>query len=284
MAEYVPRKNGSSPRVLRIQVGKKSLKLAVYENENTINLYMGGMRLYCIDAFIHKPESVFVKMGLNNSSEGLISHLYYNSECSLEYNFQKGFDTRAILEILISYIRNTYPFVEILSFTDASHKVCDNGYTVELSEMSYVRTGKTWYETHFYAYMDKKDRQVFEQAEEKFQTLKKIYTWDMMLNFIQSDMDIPGIQELYEKTTTWQEFFGQLSQDIGIADFCIFVSPWLHRFLSITLKYNFSSAKYIIPLDKIKNISYTEEPFVRGGKRFTYKKIKTRPRDYKEAT
>jgi hypothetical protein len=64
---------------------------------------------------------------------------------------------------------------------------------------------------------------------------------------------------------------------MGIAEFCIFVAPWLHSFLLHTLRFNFSGPRYGIPLEGAEILDYEEVAFARGGKRFTRKQLKQRP-------
>lgn len=178
-------------------------------------------------------------------------------------------------------IKKNYPYVQTLSLKDNSYKVCDNGHVVELSEMTYIRTGKTWYETHFHAVLQEKDRQVFTEKEKAFQNLKRAFNWEKMktsmtnYHILQEEKAKP----LFEEAKTWQDFFGPLSNTMNTSEFCMFVAPWLQDFLSQSLRFNFSSPLYHIQLrDALfdTQIAYEEMPYTQGGKRFTMKKLKQR--------
>jgi len=265
-------------KTARLRTKQKSLKLSAYENDHTVEIYIGGPAVYCIHAFINKPTSVFVSHGIAALSNGTIANILYNIECSLEHNFQKGLDTTAIVQLLISYIKKNYPYIKTLSFNDASHKTCDNGHIVELSEMSYIRTGNTWYQKHFHAFLNEKDQSRFLAATARFQTLKPRFTWAQMKSIMSIDQD--DHEKIFEDAATWQDFFGPLSDSMGLPEFCIFVAPWLHTFLLQSLRFNFSGPMYIIPVDLISELHYEEEALAQGGKRFTRKHrrhLKQRP-------
>jgi hypothetical protein len=272
-------KTRSPEKLVRLRIKRKSLKLAVYENDNTVDIYIGGPTIYCMHAFVNKPTSVFVEHGISALSTGTIANILHNIECSLEHNFQKGMDTTAIVYLLMAYITNHYPYVQTLSFTDASHKTCDNGHIVELSEMTYIRTGITWYQKHFRAYLTEKDQSRFLEANARFQALKRVFTWahmkSIMTTYDGTIMEEDAIKSLFETAATWQDFFGPLSDKIGISVFCAFVAPWLHTFLIQSLRFNFSGPMYVMPLTVA--VDYEEAPLMQGGKRFTQKRLKQRP-------
>jgi hypothetical protein len=183
-----------------------------------------------------------------------------------------------ILLLLVSYIRDNYPHVSTIRFTDTSSKTCDNGHTVELPLMQYIRTGKTWYESNFHAYLDESDAIKFKSEEASFQRLKNAIEWETMKSYISGDLPLPEeeIQDLFNNAKTWQDFFGPLSNKIGISAFCIFVAPWIHRFTGSLFRFNFGSARYIMPLDKLSHIEYTASNYVRGGRRYTRKLWRSR--------
>lgn len=268
-------------KLAQLRIKKKSLKIAIYENENTFDLYIGGPAIYCIHALIHKPTSVFVQHGITLLSNGTITTVLYNIECSLEHNFQKGVDTTGIIRLLMAYIKKHFPYIKTLSFNDASHKPCDNGHVVELSEMNYIRTGITWYQKHFHAYLNEQDLARFLVATTKFQALKSLFTWAQMKSIMTTynglEIEEGVVRSMFEKAATWQDFFGPLSDRIGISEFCGFVAPWLHAFLIHSLRFNFAGPLYIIPLDLNLDLDYEETAFAQGGRRFTRKQLKTRP-------
>jgi len=272
MATIVPPPKCGEPIKIKLLVGKKSLKLTKYESEQVIHLYIGGHDLYCIYILLNKSSDISV-IG-RKSSDALLSNISYNIHCSLEDNFLRGQDTTMILKLAISYIKRHYPYVKTLLFNDASFRTCDNGARIPLSEMSYIRTGETWYQTHFYAYLDSDDKLNFDEKQRKFQELKKTFTWDMMkMSFLNTTLpeneDI--MKKSFEDATTWQDFFGPLSDRIHISNFCNFVSPWLTIFLASKFRFFFTFPQYNLPIHKIDDVEFKEVEYRRGGRRFTRK-------------
>jgi hypothetical protein len=279
MATIIPPKGASLPLIKTLKYGKKTFKLSIYETTDCITLFIGGNNLFCIDAFLYKPDSPFSRIPGFNLNEAVLSHIYYNSDCTLNKNFERGTDTLNILSLLISYIKDNYKHVTTINLNDTSFRECDNGQIVELSEMSYIRTGKTWYETHFDAKLKDEDRDIFLKIERNFQNKKENISWNMMKNFITGELPLSDniLAEMYNTAKTWQEFFGTLSNKIGISKFCIFVAPWLHRFILTVMDYNFSNVKYTIDIKNIPYIDYTSSN-QQGGKRQTLKKrVNARP-------
>jgi hypothetical protein len=272
MGDIVAPSEYKSVVVETLKVGSKSIKLTKYIGENSDTIYLGGHTKYCIDALIHKPESSFDKRGID-ISDAFLSRLYYNESCSLEHDFRRGIDSTMILNLCISYIKKNYTHIRTVSFSDTSYRTCDNGSDVELAEMQYIRTGKTWYQTHFGAYMDSSDTRKLTACSERFQRNKQFMTWKELKSYIKGNLPFDEylLKDMYESSTTWQDFFGNLSDKMGISDFCSFVAPWLHRFIESELKFYFSSARFYIPVDKIKTIDYKSETYQQADKRFTQK-------------
>ena len=64
------------------------------------------------------------------------------------------------------------------------------------------------------------------------------------------------------KITSWKDFFEPIFKKIGIAQFCIFVSPWLDSFISENFN-NLMGLSYDMPI-KPTNIKYTKNAFIGG--------------------
>lgn len=171
--------------------------------------------------------------------------------------------------------------MKTFTFKDTSTRQCGNNQYVELAEMSYIRTGKTWYETHFHAYLDPFYEPKFKQCHKNFTDVKKNITWKLMNEYMSGPlpMDEAEMKQLFEQANTWQDFFGPLSDKITISRFCEFVASWLHKFLNIHLGFSFSSVNYVIPINMISSINYKTIEYKSGGRRFTEKKRKHRPKN-----
>ena len=259
-----------------IKIGNKSLLMTTHESNSSIIIYIGGHDTYCIDAQILKPSSK------EPVTIGNLTKIRFDVNCSLEHNFVRGFDTNMILKLLLTYIHDIYPTTKAMRFSDASTQTCDNGFSVDLSEMLYLITGKTWYEKNFGAYLDGYSLENFKTLETGFQAKKSTISWEMMKDIITTDLPLTDdeMKQLYDSAVTWQDFFGGLSEKIGIPEMCNFMAPWLHRFIQQYFRFNFMANTYMIPVGDYK-IPYTvlEYKNIRGGRRFTRKRVKLPMRD-----
>jgi hypothetical protein len=280
MGDIIPPNTYTSLKEQILETHGKQIKLTLYEGTESDSIFLGGHTKFCIDGLVQKSDSEFAKRG-GDVSNAFLSHIYYDVNCSLDGKFRRSLDTNTIMLLFLSYVKNNYAHIKSVSFTDTSTKQCDNNQYVELAEMSYVRTGQTWYQKHFHAYLDSFDKAKLERCEEKFQEAKKKMSWDEFKRNISGPLplDEAAMMTLFTKAGTWQEFFEPLANIISIPKFCEFVSPWLHRFLQIHLTFNFSSAQFMIPLDKLTHIEYNTLGYERGGRRFTAKKRRGRPQN-----
>ena len=277
-----------SKKKITINGSTKTLLVTTHETNSSILIFIGGHDVYCIEAQIMKAASG------EDPSIGNFTKIRFDVNCSLEHNFVRGYDTTMILKFLLTYIKRTYPYVNVMRFNDhsfrrneclssyndenASMRTCDNGATVELSQMLYMIRGKTWYETHFGAYLADESAQKFKLLEDRFQEKKKTISWSMMKDIIttQFPIDEPELEDLYTKATTWQEFFAPLNERIGTSNMCIFMAPWLGRFVLQYFRFNFIAEMYLLPVRDSK-IDYVLAEYQRGGStRFTRKR-RTQP-------
>lgn len=284
MGDIVPPTGAGPAKHEVIKYKGKSLKVTTYETVSAYTIFIGGYHKFCIDCMIEKRGNIAYlsdeERCSSSQKQGLcayLSYIYANVQCSLEKNFRGGHDTKSIMNLLMSYIKRNYPQVKEIQLTDVSSKKCNNGATVQLYEMSYISTGKSWYEKNFGAKLRPDSAAAFAKEDAKFQEKKPIIGWEGIKMFMRGELPLPEEQmkELFNSTRTWQEFFGGILEKIGIADFCEFVAPWLQGFISRNMKFSFPFVTYYIPLDTYTPNSYNIEPF-RGGKRrlYTAKRLK----------
>ena len=169
-----------------IHIGLSSLPLVEYNNKRTINIFIGGPEKWCIHCEIIKGKPV-----------GYLIKVRYDILCSLKHNFAKGKDTKQIINILIQYIYNNYPTVKELYFNDLSSKRCNNNYDINLAVMTYLYTGKTWYEKNFDAELAPHSKDSMNTYIKKYDEAKNI-DWNEMKYTINSTY--PNIEELYIKS------------------------------------------------------------------------------------
>jgi hypothetical protein len=270
MANIEPPSGALPPTNYALKVApNKTLKLSVYETSYGFTLFIGGHSKFCVEALIPKSESV-----------GLLSQVHTHLSCSLEHDFRKGIDTKMAIKLLCSFIHNNYPWIKELSLNDTSYKDCDHIYRVNLYEIMYITTGKTWYEKNFGATLRGGDLKTFRERDRQFQLKKQTIPFDTLV-FYHFRNKLPAIDrhELegwYNGSNTWQEFFNKIVDRIGIADFCIFAAPWLNAFVANTMRYYFTSGMYYIIIDDSMLLPYEQSRYQRGsGRRFTRKNLVT---------
>lgn len=262
----------------KLQIVNISYLITRYETTRSINIFIGGRTKWCIHCELIKNDNIVNPLGY-------LIKIQYDNLCSLSQSIKRGNDIKQIIYVLIQYIYNTYPSVQRLSFNDLSIKSCDNEDEVSLAVMTYLYMGQTWYEKNFGAKI----------SPDYSTELKRIITiynntknnkWDIMKETIQnnslSQMTDTEMEELYNQANTWIDFFKPIYEKIDIGDFCMFISPWISKFI---VKYfnNLQGLQYMIPI-KEYNIQYSIDDYVEqvGGKKYT-RKIKLRPaKDYQE--
>lgn len=270
MSSYpIPRDDTNVTKQL-LTLDKKQVVFSTYETKDTITYYIGGYDLFCLELFIMKQDSLFSR--ILDVSVAKLNKIQYNKKCSLHNNFERGIDTSVILKFMISYVSEHYPYITSISFNDASSRECDNGHEVNLAAMSYLISGKTWYEKHYGAYLEPKSKVEFEKYEKEFQKKKMEISWELMKSIITTPLPMNEyeMEVYYTNALTWQEFFKAVSDSIGISDFCKFIAPWLNTFLKLFFKVDIQYLTYRFP---IKNyaITYTLSNYQRGGRIYTRK-------------
>ena len=274
--EYPSAKSHVEVRSVALKVNNKSMRLVIHESPDVITFFIGGHTKYCIYGFIYKEGGMMAKF--KGISIGDFSKIHYNLECSLEHDFKRGSDTNMLLKLLLSYIHKHYPYVKQLKFEDASYRTCDDGQLIDLAEMSYITTGKTWYEKNFGATLDPSSRAQFKRAEQNFKEIKEHAKWDDFSRSLPKDspVEFSEMKKIYEEASTWQEFFGPLREKMGVETFCPFISPWINSFMAGAFGMKFIQFRYLMPVEG-NTIPFTEHPYSRGGRRFTRKNLKLRP-------
>jgi hypothetical protein len=261
----------------KIRMGQKSFLVVTYETGRKINIFVGGHEKWCINCELIKRDNEI-------QQTGYLIKVRYDKLCSLEYNFQRGFDTKQLLIFLVKYINDKYPAVKGLLFNDMSTRSCDNEYEMNLAVMTYLYSEKTWYEKNFGAYISPQSKEEWKKIITKYNASKK-ESWDNIKETIRNEEEITNktdeeMEELYRNTINWKEFFEPIYNEIGIGDFCNFVSLWIDSFIG---KYfnNLQSLTFILPIRSYM-IEYKEEEYKgSGGRRFTRRNTNKMSRDYK---
>jgi hypothetical protein len=255
MGTIPPLKSGSVEQKEYIVKGSQTFLLTIHKSSTNHILYLGGPHTYCISAQVYLPDSIYARF--MDISEVLLDHLYYHHLCAVVGSFKRGIDTQLIFTLLFNYISQHYEHVKTVKLKDYSTRACDTGSSINLYEKYYITTGKTWYQQKYSAYLKEADLAVFTAKDLAFQELKSKITWNAMKQFI-STKDVPKFtQQLFESSETWQKFFSALEREMGVSEFCSFISSWISAFLTSLLNYDFTAPYYYIALDTIPSVEYT---------------------------
>ena len=284
-----PRKEIKVNRFI-ITTDSKRFVLTIHESNDMYRIYIGGYKKYCVEGFFFKPSSplrsasikYLTQYKLNNKDDDIsasLSHVYYDKDCGIDRNFERGTDTRLLIKLLASFIHKYYPKITKMYLSDASTRRCDNGTETKLYETSYITSGKTWYQKNFNAYLEGSNLEYFTKMTNAFQEKKKDISWDSFKGFVLEEfpIDEDTLKQIYDNAPTWQDFFGPLSELIGPSKFCIFVSSWLHGFMETYLGLTFNTIEYVIPIES-NLINFKIIEHIQGGK--TYKAKKYHKRKY----
>lgn len=270
MSVVPPPSPGDTATRTTLRIGKKHILLTTYETLDSYVLYFGGRYFYCLYAIVSKQESSMAAYFTHET--GCLPEIHYTTSCSLEENFRRGIDTTMLVRLAITYIKKTYPYVKILTFSDASYRECDNSSKVELPEMACITTGKTWYETHFGAEPVPSTVSILKRAARKLELMKQELSWNQFKRLTTRAYPLPDevVKAAYETAATIQDFFLWLRGEIGVPEFCVFLAPWLHGFFHQHLSVIVSNLSYTLPIQEspVEPVEYEESPF-RGGKRPT---------------
>lgn len=263
----------------QLKIDNHTIILTTYETETSIIIYLGGVKHWCIHSTIHKDDNNKIK------EEGFLVKIRYDLLCSVEEKIQAGGDIKKLLQLLIQYIHDTYPEVTYLSFSDLSTfrekgiaepsglgtRRCNSGAHVNLAVMTYLYSGKTWYEKNFDATIAQQSKDTLDDIIKRWNKSKIQTPWyiikEMMYNYKELPYTEKELEELYKEALTWNDFFEPIFQKIDIAQFCIFVSAWLDSYI-IQYFNNLMGLTYDMPI-KPTNIVYTKSEFV-GGRYKSY--------------
>jgi hypothetical protein len=261
-------KEGTKVYRKKILYNGKTFLLTIYDSSGIVTLFLGGRNIYCIEASVYKKDTPLTNIAKIDANIGNFFKLEYDIECAVDSTFARGSDTKSLVKIMCSIIKSNYPYVTKLKFNDASTKLCDNGDTVELPLMNYLIGGETWYEYNFEAQLDDETEKKLLEEEQKFNEIKKTLKWNTLLQFITAKLplDEKELETIYNQTDNWQDFFSYISKKIKIADFCMFISSWVKKFMLEYMKFNFAHCNYYLPIDK-NIVKYTMVNYNTGGKR-----------------
>jgi len=255
-----------------VEANGRKMVITSFHKEGSILIYIGSSTIYCIDAILRKDARG------NLMDTGELNKVRWDGECSLNHAFERGSDTKMILRLLLTYIKDRYPAVQLLRFTDMSTRRCDNGTSVNLAGMKLFTSGLTWYEDEFYATITDEHAERYKQMKEYANQQKQKLSWAASAQYIRwnkLELSEEEIREQYEKSETWQDMFSWIRKELtkkydnndkkGAAAFCVWLSQsdWFDNFLANVIKFRTFDIQFQFPVSKFS------EPYqlLKGGHR-----------------
>lgn len=250
---------------IRKRLRKKIMIVTTFELEQSYQIFIGNHDVFCMDVQLLKNRE-------NQAITGIMTKVRWDKECSLEEPFEKGDDSILIIRFLVTYVKDKYPYVKDITFTDMSTKECENGGSVNLAGMKVLLDGNTWYEEYCSVSMYEPYRSLYKKMKENLNEYKKEMSFDVFSGYAKTKntgMEEEEIRGLYDSSATWQIFFSGMREKMGISKLCIWLSHdgWFDLFLNSILRFNTMSLQFVLePSASTDEIRYRIQ-HTNGGKR-----------------
>jgi hypothetical protein len=251
--------------IIENRLRKKVMMVTTFETDQSYQIFIGNHEVYCINVHLGKNTN-------NQAYTGSLSNARWDRECSLDDPFEKGDDTILMIRFMAMYIKDGYPLVKNITFTDMSTKTCDNGGSVILAGMKVFMEGRTWYEEHFKVSMFDHDRKSYNESKDRLTVYKRNMSFDKFSEHARiknTGVPIDEVRKLYEMSDTWQSFFTGMREKMGISRLCIWLSHdgWFDTFVSNDLEFNTQSIKFIFEPQVSNYVITYKIQHTNGGKR-----------------
>lgn len=188
--------------MLAIREGKYTFPLYIEEEDNVIDIYIGNAT---------RSKVPCIRIWMYNKTDIILEDLVYLPHCSVsEAQLQRGDASLAImLQSVLKWLVNKYPFVKEIIFTDKSGFKSKEGL-IMLAEKGVLTEGQTWYMKHFGAEPSEPKSnatfQLFKSVHEKYKD--EILTLDKEI-WLQNNLRMlyekfPSINGKRLSGTTWK--------------------------------------------------------------------------------
>lgn len=190
-----------------------TFRAQVVEEPYHYSVKIGGKEFVgCVELFVYKPESPF-------GTASRLAQIYSEPECW--YNLEKKGNIVDLIKGSLQLCQMLFG-VNVFYFNDTSNIECGIGFDTKtpprkidkpfsLAHLSIALRGKTWYETHFNAFIKDTDKR--ELYNESLKNLNHAQKHDFetfaAINFLtRSQYDY--LKPIYETSTSWREFFNRI--------------------------------------------------------------------------
>lgn len=257
-----------------VQAGKYSYYVVIttkygFRTNKPISYFVdvGGTMKGCVRVLIEKPDEIRREDERFRNFEqqkeiATIQWIGFNKKCSVRNDLLNGEGTRHMVRVAMTIVINAFNWITKFKLTDASRVKCIEGLEMSLANLSFVTNGKSYYEKYLRAYLQ------HEEYRTKYGEASKVLSDPYKKLPIQDFGDLFPIdkftQGIYERSTTYLEFFNNLKDECKKADkvFCEVVHSWLDSFVRFILgSFNLENvwmADWIIDKETVKQIPVSE--------------------------
>lgn len=229
----------------QITINNTFFNASLSENDdNWYEILVGGSRVKCVIIHVY-PKDKYCS---------LIS-MYHDKECNLSNDLPNKIGTRDMIFAGIHLSKFAFPSLEYMSLQDESTIKCGGNIQLPLGDVQMLLYGQTWYQRHCGA--DPVDKTSVERVQ-KILKHKPHIPWDRLWdNYLSHGFKSnvkKNIQNKYESSQTWHEFFQSIQDDN-----CNTWSKWIGFFMKmITRGYNpINGSMWTIDMKKLQKNTVT---------------------------
>lgn len=219
-------------------------------------IYFGGKK-DCVTIYVQKNTAIQI---------ATLSGVNYNEHCvdgGISEILPRGY-TAMMVKTALSFVLKKFKHINTFELIDASYIECAKRITVPLNTLYIAKTGKTWYESKFGAYIDnERQREQYHAAIKRLNALSIDDLPNLIENFVKRyrmqmlKMNDRLFQSLLDtltskaaKHTKMRGLLGEMSSTLD----CLAMDKWLDAYLHSIHKFDFNNTLWIIPKSTITAI------------------------------
>jgi hypothetical protein len=218
------------------------------EGVDAWRIFFGG-RKDCVTIYVQKDTSIHI---------ATLGGVNYNEHCveGASEILPRGY-TIMMVKTALSFVMKKFKHVDAFEFIDANSIVCARKVRIPLNTFYIAKTGKTWYESKFGAYIENKRH--WEEYRQAIKRLNSI-TIDDLPNLIENYVKRYRKQMLKMNDRLFQSLIDTLeteakkhSRIIDLIRYivtnhdCLVADKWLDAYMHDVYKWNFDNTLWIIP-------------------------------------
>jgi len=191
----------------------------VFSNKKEDTILVGSLNIKCINIIINKKRN-----------KGILELVQHHEKCEFFDSLKDGFEMTDLVKNSLYFAMYTYPDVLRYELVDNSFISCKNGKRISLSDLQFVKYGKTWYENKFGAIPSKVSKDFIESNK------------NIIINRLNKKIDLSYdkfIKEYYN-----EDFFEKYKENINIIKNIYKPNITLKKYLNYFFKNKFDCIFY----------------------------------------